>query len=104
MPLKGVCMSSLRLYLLALLTLPLLGAAPNEEAPAPAKIAEVVLYIRPERAAEALTKESPKEFARYIPQLGQVISEVVAKADRPDAKGIFIGVGLKSKTETRFWC
>jgi len=104
MPLPGVFMSSMRLSVLSLLIFALAGATPKQEAPAPARITEVLLYLRPERAAESFTRESPREFARYIPQLGQVITDVLAKANRPDAKGIFIGVGLKSKTETRFWC
>jgi hypothetical protein len=42
--------------------------------------------------------------ANYIKALEKRAGEILAKEERPKAKGLLIAVGIKSKKNTRIWC
>jgi hypothetical protein len=91
------------LFVLALLLLSRIGvAAPVTEAKV-IEIRSVHVYV-PNALIPDRFKGPGREVGEYFNTLGRKADEILEKAVRPKAKGIFIGIGIRSKSEVRIWC
>ncbi len=96
-------MRALRLFLLALLIIPLISATPKPYEGTNAHMDNIHFYIaNPEITARFGT--DPKPVGKYINDLYKALDELLADAPRPRAKGLLIGVGVKSKDVVGIWC
>src|SRR5262245_45133867 len=71
--------------------------------PTPTELNSVRLYVPipllPERFGD-----DAEPIGDYIKSLQQRTDEILSKEKPPEAKGLLVAVGIKSKRNTRIWC
>lgn len=73
------------------------------EDPKPAQLNELTMYV-PTPQLRARFGNDIIPLTAYIKALERRASEILAKEDKPEAKGLLIAVGIKSRKSTRIWC
>jgi hypothetical protein len=73
------------------------------EEPKPADLNQLRLYVPIPQLEDRFGKDV-EPLATYIKALEKRAGEILAKEDKPNAKGLLIAVGIKSKKNTRIWC
>jgi hypothetical protein len=68
----------------------------------PAQLKQLRLYIPDLELRDRVS--DIKSLAKYIKDLEKVISESIGKTKKPNGKGLFIAVGIKSGKKSRAWC
>ena len=69
----------------------------------PADLNQLRLYV-PIPQLEGRFGTDVEPLAKYIKAPERRTGEVLAKEEKPKAKGLLIAVGIKSKKDTRVWC
>ena len=69
-----------------------------------AELNQLRLYVPIPKLKERFGNRSAEPLAKYIKALEKRTVEVLSKQKRPEAKGLLIAVGIKSKKKTRIWC
>lgn len=90
----------LGLAIAAIFFVPSLGRC---EDPKPAEINAVRLYVPTPQMEDRFGKDIDP-LVKYIKALEKGLGEVMAKEKQPEAKGLLIAIGIKSKKQTRIWC
>jgi hypothetical protein len=68
-----------------------------------AELNQLRLYVPIPKLKERFGNDV-EPLAKYIKALEKRTVEVLSKQKRPEAKGLLIAVGIKSKKKTRIWC
>jgi hypothetical protein len=69
----------------------------------PADLNQLRLYVPIPQLEDRFGKDV-EPLANYIKALEKRAGEILAKEEKPKAKGLLIAVGIKSKKNTRVWC
>src|SRR4051794_3756694 len=69
----------------------------------PAELNQLRLYVPIPQLEDRFGKDVGP-LANYIKALEKRAGEILAKEEKPEAKGLLIAVGIKSKKNTRVWC
>lgn len=73
------------------------------DAPKAAALSQIVLYVPAPELEERLGKDVTP-LANYIRALEKRADELLGARARPEAQGLLVVVGIKSRSETRIWC
>jgi hypothetical protein len=71
--------------------------------PKPTDLNSLRLYVPIPQLEDRFGKDI-ETLAKYVQALEKRAGEVLAREKRPNAKGLLIAVGIKSKKNTRVWC
>jgi hypothetical protein len=88
---------------LLLAALPCLASAARCQDAKPADLNQLRLYVPIPQLEDRFGKDV-EPLANYVKALEKRAGEVLAKEDKPEAKGLLVAVGIKSKKDTRVWC
>jgi len=69
----------------------------------PAGLHQLRLYVPIPQLEDRFGKDI-EPLAEYIKALEKRAGEILAKEEKPKAKGLLIAVGIKSKKNARIWC
>jgi phosphotransferase system HPr-like phosphotransfer protein len=78
-------------------------AAWSADEPKPVALSQIVLYVPVPVLEERLGKDV-RPLANYIKALEKRAEEVLSEGKQPEAKGLLVVVGIKSRSDTRIWC
>lgn len=93
---------ALRFGLLVAVLVCLLSSARCQD-PKPVDLNQLRLYVPIPQLEDRFGKDVAP-LANYIRVLTNRAAEVLAKEEKPKAKGLLIAVGIKSKKSARAWC
>jgi hypothetical protein len=68
-----------------------------------AKVNSIRLYV-PTGELPARLGDDPKLISNYVKAVEKAAATALASADKPEAKGLFLTVGMKPNKTTRAWC
>lgn len=92
----------LRLSLLVVVLAGLASPARCDD-PKPADLNQLRLYVPIPQLEDRFGKDV-EPLANYIKALQKRTGDLLAKEEKPKAKGLLLAVGIKSKKNTRIWC